>query len=107
MTENPFDNPNTTSQDVVTSLAHIASAYRRITDNTPTPLDPYNLRIEWPRNQPAYDLMRDLATIRDETDNAIRLHAKHCRRLGMTWESIGNALGVTRQGAQATYGAKR
>ena len=53
------------------------------------------------------DLLDTLATYRAHVEDAIHLAVVQARAEGMTWEQVGDLLGVTRQAAQQRYGAER
>jgi hypothetical protein len=52
----------------------------------------------------ALRVLQDLCLERQELDYRIRVHVLEARVKGLTWEVIGEALGVTRQAAQQRYG---
>ena len=53
------------------------------------------------------DLIDDLTQLRGETDAAIDRAVGQCRRRKVSWSDIGEALGVSRQAAQARFHGPR
>lgn len=54
---------------------------------------------------PSLTVLAETQALQEVTAARVRLTVAHARRRGYTWEQIGAALGVTRQGAQKRYGA--
>lgn len=44
-----------------------------------------------------------LTRLRDEADGSIDRTVAACRRVGMSWDEIGQALGITRQAAHGRF----
>lgn len=51
--------------------------------------------------------LAELVSLRDDLESAIRHAVTGQRAVGRSWAYIGDALGITRQSAQARYGARR
>lgn len=49
-------------------------------------------------------MLRRLAAISQETNNATRLAVERARTQGLSWTEIADTLGVTKQAAQQRYG---
>lgn len=50
--------------------------------------------------------LADLAALRTDVDNVIADAVDTWRKQGRSWATIGEALGMTKQGAQQRYGRK-
>ena len=48
--------------------------------------------------------LRDAATIRAAADELIEARVQHARAYGVSWSKIGDALGLSKQGAAKRYG---
>lgn len=51
--------------------------------------------------------LADLAALRDEVDDVIARAVASWRARGESWATIGEALGISKQGAQQRYGQTR
>lgn len=55
------------------------------------------------RQPPSLAALTSVARLADDMDDAVTRLVAQARRDGRSWEAIGQALGITRQGAYARY----
>lgn len=59
---------------------------------------------DW-RDRSAVESLEDAAALRAGVDALIAARVERCRREGLSWAQIGNALGISKQAAQQRYGS--
>lgn len=66
----------------------------------------YADRLQWvtENRETGNDALGDVAKVRADLDEWLRMIVGEARVGGASWQEIGDALGLTRQGAQQRYG---
>jgi hypothetical protein len=64
----------------------------------------HNRSIPWDWETPHIEAIRTCWGQRYQADVSLRHVVREARRAGVTWQRIGEVLGVTRQAAQSRFG---